>query len=274
MLIFFISAALFQSLLYEACGRTVNPVYGAVGLLWSGKWHICQEAVDTILSGGNLHSKAPSKSNESAIVNLNLVHSSSRKSGENTAEQHQRTTGPTPQRHVGFLFSESFHEKSVPAMAALQSHENSRSVHNILKRPRFSVDMSEETPALSISAGYTESLHESDLLSGMTKSCNGLVARCSKDPIRKRGTQHIGMENFRLDKNPLNMSSEVQLGLSLLHCETHSKDRLLRQASSPSEGSVVTSLGSPIVSSASCQNFKRFPSVAPSQDKKLLNLFT
>lgn len=46
--------ALFQSLLYEACGRTVNPVFGAVGLLWSGNWGVCQAAVETILKGGSL----------------------------------------------------------------------------------------------------------------------------------------------------------------------------------------------------------------------------
>ncbi|KAM1118840.1 hypothetical protein ACFX2I_043107 [Malus domestica] len=45
---------LFQSLLFEACGRTVNPVNGAVGLLSSGNWHVCQSAVDTVLSGGAL----------------------------------------------------------------------------------------------------------------------------------------------------------------------------------------------------------------------------
>ncbi|KAK4747118.1 hypothetical protein SAY87_026155 [Trapa incisa] len=44
--------ALFQSLLFEACGRTVNPVNGAVGLLWTGNWHICQAAVEIVLSGG------------------------------------------------------------------------------------------------------------------------------------------------------------------------------------------------------------------------------
>nr|PNR53158.1 hypothetical protein PHYPA_009533 [Physcomitrium patens] len=45
-------SALFQSLLYEACERTVNPVLGAMGLLWSGNWQICQAAVDTVLKGG------------------------------------------------------------------------------------------------------------------------------------------------------------------------------------------------------------------------------
>ncbi|CAN1191266.1 LOB domain-containing protein 38 [Linum perenne] len=46
--------ALFQSLLFEACGRTVNPVNGAVGLLWTGNWHVCQTAVETVLRGGSL----------------------------------------------------------------------------------------------------------------------------------------------------------------------------------------------------------------------------
>ncbi|KAI8032157.1 LOB domain-containing protein 38 [Camellia lanceoleosa] len=45
---------LFQSLLFEACGRTVNPVNGAVGLLWTGNWHVCQAAVQTVLRGGTL----------------------------------------------------------------------------------------------------------------------------------------------------------------------------------------------------------------------------
>lgn len=50
-----VHAALFQSLLFEACGRTVNPVHGAVGLLWTGNWHLCQTAVETVLRGGVLH---------------------------------------------------------------------------------------------------------------------------------------------------------------------------------------------------------------------------
>ncbi|CAF2037546.1 LOB domain-containing protein 37 [Brassica rapa] len=46
--------ALFQSLLYEACGRTVNPVNGAIGMLWTGNWKVCQAAVETVLRGGSL----------------------------------------------------------------------------------------------------------------------------------------------------------------------------------------------------------------------------
>ncbi|CAN4083209.1 unnamed protein product [Withania somnifera] len=43
--------AIFRSLLYEACGRIVNPIYGSVGLLWSGNWQLCQNAVEAVLSG-------------------------------------------------------------------------------------------------------------------------------------------------------------------------------------------------------------------------------
>ncbi|GFP97415.1 LOB domain-containing protein 41 [Phtheirospermum japonicum] len=43
--------AIFRSLLYEACGRIVNPIQGSVGLVWSGGWHLCQNAVDAVLSG-------------------------------------------------------------------------------------------------------------------------------------------------------------------------------------------------------------------------------
>lgn len=32
----------------------MNPVDGAVGLLSSGKWHVCQAAVQTVLTGGSL----------------------------------------------------------------------------------------------------------------------------------------------------------------------------------------------------------------------------
>lgn len=46
--------AIFRSLLYEACGRIVNPVYGSAGLLWSGSWQLCQAAVEAVLSGSQI----------------------------------------------------------------------------------------------------------------------------------------------------------------------------------------------------------------------------
>ncbi|GLT34035.1 hypothetical protein SLA2020_085810 [Shorea laevis] len=46
--------AIFRSLLYEACGRIVNPIYGSVGLLWSGSWQLCQAAVEAVLKGATI----------------------------------------------------------------------------------------------------------------------------------------------------------------------------------------------------------------------------
>lgn len=47
--------AIFRSLLYEACGRMVNPIFGSVGLLCSGSWQLCQAAVESILKGSPIH---------------------------------------------------------------------------------------------------------------------------------------------------------------------------------------------------------------------------
>ncbi|KAL3692680.1 hypothetical protein R1sor_006331 [Riccia sorocarpa] len=62
--------AVFQSLLYEACGRTVNPVFGAVGLLWAGNWAACQAAVETVLKGGTLRPPSPSSLCEGGMSSL------------------------------------------------------------------------------------------------------------------------------------------------------------------------------------------------------------
>lgn len=76
-----------QSLLYEACGRTVNPVDGAVGLLSRGKWHVCQQAVETALAGGSL---TPLVENTSAFATdestVNMVKNLSRPSAPSMHE--------------------------------------------------------------------------------------------------------------------------------------------------------------------------------------------
>ncbi|CAH9084800.1 unnamed protein product [Cuscuta epithymum] len=51
--------AIFRSLLYEACGRIVNPIYGSAGLLWSGNWHLCQAAAEAVLSGASITKLSP-----------------------------------------------------------------------------------------------------------------------------------------------------------------------------------------------------------------------
>ena len=46
--------AIFRSLLYEACGRIINPVHGSVEMLCSGNWLRCQAAVDSVLNGSSI----------------------------------------------------------------------------------------------------------------------------------------------------------------------------------------------------------------------------
>ncbi|KAL1295892.1 hypothetical protein HN51_056707 [Arachis hypogaea] len=46
-----LAPAVFRSLLYEACGRIVNPAYGSMGLFWTGQWARCEAAVRAVLMG-------------------------------------------------------------------------------------------------------------------------------------------------------------------------------------------------------------------------------
>lgn len=43
--------AIFKSLLYEACGRIINPIHGSAGLVGEGRWELCTEAVEAVLKG-------------------------------------------------------------------------------------------------------------------------------------------------------------------------------------------------------------------------------
>ncbi|XP_051117834.1 LOB domain-containing protein 40-like [Andrographis paniculata] len=59
--------AIFKSLLYEACGRIVNPIYGSVGLMWSRNWDLCQAAVEAVLSGAEITPMATDAAAEAKI---------------------------------------------------------------------------------------------------------------------------------------------------------------------------------------------------------------
>ncbi|KAJ4825677.1 hypothetical protein Tsubulata_039111 [Turnera subulata] len=70
--------AVFRSLLYEACGRIVNPVHGSVGLLGNGNWQLCHEAVEAVLRGEPIkqvsYSSPSSTSLESALQAADIRH--------------------------------------------------------------------------------------------------------------------------------------------------------------------------------------------------------
>ncbi|CAJ1977543.1 unnamed protein product [Sphenostylis stenocarpa] len=61
----------FRSLLYEACGRLVNPTYGSLGLFWTGEWAQCEAAVEAVLTGSKINNLtfSPSKTSETLASN-------------------------------------------------------------------------------------------------------------------------------------------------------------------------------------------------------------
>ncbi|KAG2245454.1 hypothetical protein Bca4012_015777 [Brassica carinata] len=95
--------ALFQSLLFEACGRTVNPVNGAVAMLGNGNWHVCQAAVETVLRGGTLRPisdllPSPSlvSSNESSKICTEIWRRNSSRNNVNDENHHCRFSTSRP----------------------------------------------------------------------------------------------------------------------------------------------------------------------------------
>ncbi|KAJ7559548.1 hypothetical protein O6H91_04G090500 [Diphasiastrum complanatum] len=89
--------SLFISLLYEACGRVVNPVHGAIGLLWSGDWQACQAAVEAVFKGEMLHpvtASPPAGSNDSSFLYIPLLELSKyKKEGLSTPTFQLASTG-------------------------------------------------------------------------------------------------------------------------------------------------------------------------------------
>ncbi|KAK4430213.1 LOB domain-containing protein 42 [Sesamum alatum] len=57
---------IFKSLLYEACGRIINPVHGSVGLMCSGNWPRCHAAVEAVLQGAPLVMQLPGDDDSAA----------------------------------------------------------------------------------------------------------------------------------------------------------------------------------------------------------------
>ncbi|KAK9050156.1 hypothetical protein SSX86_030874 [Deinandra increscens subsp. villosa] len=84
--------ALFRSLLYEACGRMVNPIYGSVGLLWSGKWQLCQNAVEAVLKGSPIVQVEEETSNGPPLKAFDIRHVSKDENSGGSSELHRIRT--------------------------------------------------------------------------------------------------------------------------------------------------------------------------------------
>eukprot|EP00252_Welwitschia_mirabilis_P001338 TRINITY_DN1121_c0_g1_i3.p1 TRINITY_DN1121_c0_g1~~TRINITY_DN1121_c0_g1_i3.p1 ORF type:complete len:329 (+),score=18.97 TRINITY_DN1121_c0_g1_i3:354-1340(+) len=229
--------ALFQSLLYEACGRTVNPVHGAVGLLASGKWSICQAAVETVLRGDSLRSPQLSStiptcsSRPSLTCNLRLNsarNSPTVKAGLNS-----------PQTRETVVEMEQYRERPQQHWVGFASP------------PKVKLEEAAET-------GYSRSkvynvLEDLDLLQASEEAQAPRRVRQRLEGKEKvLQTQHRNNNNIRCHSEDDNNAKTAAANLDLtLYCEgMSSSSPLKRRVSSPSlvsvnsEGSVTTSLES------------------------------
>ncbi|KAL6637285.1 hypothetical protein ACP70R_024857 [Stipagrostis hirtigluma subsp. patula] len=94
--------ALFRSLLYEACGRTINPVSGAIGLMWTGNWDLCQAAAEAVLRGDSLRalSAVPATFTDRDMAglygNVGTAAASSPENSSSAPAKKRKSNGPAP----------------------------------------------------------------------------------------------------------------------------------------------------------------------------------
>lgn len=62
-----------RSLLYEACGRLVNPTFGSLGLFWTGEWAQCEAAICAVLNGSIMNGVTPYDSHTSGTLGGNRI---------------------------------------------------------------------------------------------------------------------------------------------------------------------------------------------------------
>ncbi|KAI3736300.1 hypothetical protein L6452_15839 [Arctium lappa] len=91
----------FKSLLYEACGRIVNPIYGSAGLLWSGSWQLCQNAVEAILHGSPITQIALEKNNGSLLKAYDIRYITKDENSGGSSELHRVKARCQFKRSVG-----------------------------------------------------------------------------------------------------------------------------------------------------------------------------
>lgn len=90
-------SALFQSLLHQAVGRTINPVGGVVGLLWTGNWQLCQSAAETLLCGRSrsTHVVTPPPTQTTAPSQVSTISSPRGPSPRSSSNCRQRSSNAT-----------------------------------------------------------------------------------------------------------------------------------------------------------------------------------
>lgn len=72
----------------------LNPVYGSVGLLWSGNWQLCQSAVESVLRGMPIAQPPPSATAVPPLPTCDIRHVGARR-----GDVHGAAAGPVADLH-------------------------------------------------------------------------------------------------------------------------------------------------------------------------------
>lgn len=94
---------IFKSLLFEACGRILNPIDGSVGLLCSGRWQLCEAAVEAVLKGEAITSLSSGSDSAFQACDIRHVSKENKSSGGGSDKLHKvksrsrcKRSGPKP----------------------------------------------------------------------------------------------------------------------------------------------------------------------------------
>ncbi|KAG9140407.1 hypothetical protein Leryth_018531 [Lithospermum erythrorhizon] len=143
---------IFRSLMYEACGRIMNPVYGSVGLLWTGKWDLCQKAVEAVLKGApitQIESEGPPLSKTYDIRHANKE---DKLSGPGSSDLHRVKNRSRFKKSGAKCKPTRVKEESDREVIRESSHESSSLSHQAeLARPKLEAMQGSETEKASVS---------------------------------------------------------------------------------------------------------------------------
>lgn len=213
--------AIFRSLLYEACGRIVNPIYGSVGLLWSGSWHLCQAAVEAVLKGEPItpiDSEADENERSPPFKAYDIRHVSKDENSEETKQvrtrsRFRRAMKPKPSKEVG-SGSGSSSAKEVDRSKSQESSlsqpgKDSESGVSVETSILFHDESEFEPESQAKVKGRAEDRAEEGLSDGV-----GLELRLGIEPVSHEEFM-VPIKKRKIVLKDCSASSKVELGLDL-----------------------------------------------------------
>lgn len=204
-------------MLYEACGRIVNPIYGSVGLLWSGSWHLCQAAVEAVLKGEPITpiaSETAENERGPPFKAYDIRHVSKDENSEETKQvrtrsRFRRSLKPKPSKEVG----------SGSGSSSAKEGDRSKSQESSLSQPGKDSEsgVSVETSILFHDESEFEPESEAKLRGRAEEGVSdgvGLELRLGIEPVSHEEYM-VPIKKRKIVLKDCSVSSKVELGLDL-----------------------------------------------------------